>query len=185
MPFDTDISEGERALIAADPFTPEGGEAALFDFIDGPKGYWNISADNAICICAMSPGHIDNVLAWLARHGLHDTDKAAELRAEQARRASGGAPTIPEEAVARARELVAAGYQSISNKYRLVARLPEGKTGLEALAMVNPDLAAHFLENANLSAARQFMRVYAKEPERLELNAEEFKAFKANGGQSA
>jgi hypothetical protein len=80
----------------------------------------------------------------------------------------------PEE---RARDLVAGGYQQISSKYRLVARLPPGMTGLEALAKVDPRLAQNFLDNANELAAQQYLRCYPG-VDKIRLTYEEFGAFK-------
>ena len=53
--------------------------------------------------------------------------------------------------------LILVGFEQVSRKYRTLARLPLGKTGLEALAEVDPDLAAQFLRNANRMAAEQYL----------------------------
>jgi len=80
----------------------------------------------------------------------------------------------PEE---RARDLVAGGYRQISSKYRTVARMPPGMTGLEALANVNPRLAQGYLDNANELAAQQYLRCYPG-VDKIILTYEEFGAFK-------
>lgn len=64
--------------------------------------------------------------------------------------------TASEEAA----ELVRLGYCQVSRKFRSVARLPEGKTGIEALADASRDLVwARTLGEEH--AAEQFRRVYA------------------------
>ena len=60
----------------------------------------------------------------------------------------------------------------------MVARLPEGKTGLEALAEVDPRLAKNMLDRMNNAAAEQYLRCYAKPPYVLNLSVEEFDEFK-------
>lgn len=76
------------------------------------------------------------------------------------------------------KELVAQGYRQLSRAYRMVGRLPEGKTGLEALAEHDPRLAADFKARAEDWATEHYLRTYARgEPEILELSDEEFKDF--------
>jgi hypothetical protein len=79
-----------------------------------------------------------------------------------------------------AHELLAKGYQQISRKYRHVARLPEGKTGLQALMEVDPLLAKRMLDSAESYAKEHYLRVHAKD--KLTLSEEEFEAFKKAGG---
>jgi hypothetical protein len=74
-------------------------------------------------------------------------------------------------------DLIAAGYKQTSRRYRMLARIPPGKTGLEALAEFDSHLAEHFLENANRAAASQYMSCYAKGDDKLELTEEEFNEF--------
>jgi hypothetical protein len=79
-------------------------------------------------------------------------------------------------------DIVAQGYEQVSRKYRIVARLPEGKTGLEALAEVDPELAKHMLDEVNLEAGRHYMRVHARHTQ-LSLTWEEFNEFLIKTGK--
>jgi hypothetical protein len=79
--------------------------------------------------------------------------------------------------MSKVEQLIAEGFEQVSRRYRRLARLPYGKTGLEALAEVDPELAAHMLDSVNRRAAEQYMRVYAKDDEKIELNAEEFDEY--------
>ncbi len=72
-------------------------------------------------------------------------------------------------------ELMAAGYEQVSRKYRLVGCLPPGKTGLEALREVNPALAQSFLNNANEQAKFMFLR--GNNEHTIELSPTEFEEF--------
>lgn len=83
-------------------------------------------------------------------------------------------------------ELVAAGYKQVSRKYRLVARLPEGKTGMEALEAHAPDTARNFRRMAEEMAASQYLRIYAdRDGNQVELTPEEFEEFRKAGGVAA
>lgn len=75
-----------------------------------------------------------------------------------------------------AKELVAAGYFQISRKYREVARLPEGVTGIQALQR-------HWREPVKLSerdATDQYLRVYATD--KIELSLIEWNDYIRAGG---
>ena len=93
-----DMSEGERMAMEAmdsefeDPenFEDQAAEARL-DHIDAPVGVWNATS-GFIPMVDMTDEHLKNALAWLARYGLSDAEKAAEIRKEQARREAGGEP---------------------------------------------------------------------------------------------
>ena len=85
--------------------------------------------------------------------------------------------------MSRIDDLIAAGFQQVSRKYRMLARLPPGMTGLEALATVDPQLAAHMLLNANRQAAEQYMRVYAKGPDQVTLTEHEFDEYLGKTGR--
>jgi hypothetical protein len=88
--------------------------------------------------------------------------------------------------VSRVDELIAGGFKQVSRKYRHLARLPPGKTGLEALAEVDPRLAAHFLARANESAEMMFLRVHhADGPDHVTLTVEEFKEYLGKTGRSS
>lgn len=86
-----------------------------------------------------------------------------------------------------ARRLVAEGWESTSNSYRNVARLPEGKSGLEALKEVAPDEYHHLTETIERRAANVYRRIYATEAAgtKRSLDRETFAAFKRAGGQSS
>ncbi len=92
-------------------------------------------------------------------------------------------PTVEE---AGAAALVRDGYKSTSNKYRNVARLPEGKTGLEALRDCAPEEYARIMEQAERQAADRYRRFNAAEHGDQEtLTVDEFKAFRSAGGESS
>lgn len=85
-----------------------------------------------------------------------------------------GAQDAEDEAVAR--RLVAEGYHQVSRAYREVARLPEGKTGKEALLEVGWTDTDGMLE---WHAADQFRRVYAQSRGLVrQLTRSEFEWFK-------
>lgn len=69
----------------------------------------------------------------------------------------------------------------ISTRYRLVARFPEGLTGLEALIQASGRADWRFDER---DAGDQYLRVYAPREDQMRLTAEEWKAFKMNGGST-
>jgi hypothetical protein len=85
---------------------------------------------------------------------------------------------LPPEALAQAYR--ADGYRSISNKYRTIARLPPGKTGIEALSLVDPTLAEHLLAQAEERATEAYLRVHARAEtgDVLVLEPDVFLAFK-------
>lgn len=87
----------------------------------------------------------------------------------------------PQWALSRVDELIAEGYEQISRKYRTLARLPYGKTGLEALAEVDPDLAVQYLRNAEEMAKSQYLRVYSRD--KVELTTEAFNEFLQKTGR--
>lgn len=84
-----------------------------------------------------------------------------------------------EEAEKRARELIAQGYSSTSNKYRLLAKLPDGgKTAMELLAEKEPQ----WLQRWEEMAKSQYLRVHAPH---IEVDEETYRAFRLLGGRSA
>lgn len=94
-------------------------------------------------------------------------------------------PSTPEDKV-RALELVAQGYKQISRKYRTLGRLPEGMTGLEALATADPDLAKRMLDGVNERAGEQFMRCFARGKElTVTLTQGEFAEYLRATGRNA
>lgn len=79
----------------------------------------------------------------------------------------------------RGRELVEAGYYQVSRKYGIVARLPAGLTGREALAQ-------HWRGAERLTeggAGNLYLRVYAPPADQLTLAPAEFIAFRRAGGR--
>ncbi len=89
-----------------------------------------------------------------------------------------------EVAMSRVDEFIQGGYQQVSRRYRLIARLPSGKTGLEALAEVNPELAKHFLAQANEQAARQYLARHADGENKVELTDDEFREYLGKTGRA-
>jgi hypothetical protein len=85
----------------------------------------------------------------------------------------------PFEKRVQAQELLELGYRSISNKYRTIARLPPGKTALEALSEVDPEFAERILSQAADRMTEYYLRVHARQAgDVLELEPEAFSAFK-------
>jgi len=89
-------------------------------------------------------------------------------------------------------QLVAQGYMQISRKYRLFARIPDGKTGKQALleasraACVNEkhyEVAREWMSKMfEHDAARYYRRVYAPH---YEASIQQMTEFKAAGGKTA
>ena len=78
-----------------------------------------------------------------------------------------------------AEELVRAGWQCMSNKYRIIARLPEGATGLEVLRERSPLKFREIMEHTELRAADVYRRMYApSEGNTQTLDFDMFEAFK-------
>jgi hypothetical protein len=70
-------------------------------------------------------------------------------------------------------------WKQVSNKYRLVARMPEGKTALEALAEANPELHAVVMKRAEQWAHDDYLRFCAeKHGLQKELSVEEWAEYK-------
>src|ERR1700690_1199288 len=112
-----DMSEGERMALEAmdeeackDPAELEE-QMALdrLDHIYAPVGVWNATSGH-VPMTAMTDEHVKNALAWLARYDLGDTEKAAELRAEQRRRAK--SPSAPATGRAAQMSVLAVEYLS-------------------------------------------------------------------------
>jgi hypothetical protein len=91
---------------------------------------------------------------------------------------------ITAEDRARAAELRAGGYQQLSRKYRLVARVPAGMTAMDALRKYDPAAAARYLQMAEQWAAEHYRRYLAsKNGHEEKLTPGEFAAFREAGGQ--
>jgi hypothetical protein len=86
-----------------------------------------------------------------------------------------------------AAELVRAGWKSVSNQYRHIARLPEGKTGLEVLRACAPDEFRRIMEHAEKRAADTYLRMFAgADAGTLQtLDYAMFQAFRRAGGKSS
>lgn len=84
--------------------------------------------------------------------------------------------------MSRGKELAEQGYKQVSSKYRMVGKLPDGMTGIQALATVDPELAKRMQQTADASAEHQYLRVYDKAT--LKLTEEEFQDFKKAGGST-
>lgn len=85
----------------------------------------------------------------------------------------------PAEAEAKARELIAKGAEQTSAKYRAVAWLPAGETGLEALQRLCPGAARRILESAERQARDEYRRMGANlEGNREELDLRTFRYFR-------
>lgn len=112
----------------------------------------------------------------------------------QAARARADALSYAEK---QAAALIAAGWYQVSRRFRHLARLPEGKTGVEALidarlasiGGVRPDFwpgeVRRWAESlGEASAADHFMRVYARYTPGLTctVDADTFEAFRRLGG---
>lgn len=77
--------------------------------------------------------------------------------------------------MSRVDDLIAAGYQQVSRKHRLLARVPTGLTGLEALRTVDPFMADRMEKAVHDQAADYYRRVHSKE--QVELTREEFEEY--------
>lgn len=70
------------------------------------------------------------------------------------------------------KELFERGAIQLSRKYRTVAVMPEGKTGMECLQEHYPEEAKHLLERIEENAKDQFLRLHSST--HVELTREEF-----------
>jgi hypothetical protein len=97
----------------------------------------------------------------------------------------GFAKSLPqEEADALAKKLRAEGFKQTSNKFRHVARLPPGMTGLEALEEVEPSFARELLRRVEEQAAEHYRRIHAdRHGLRETLDLRTFQAFKRADGR--
>lgn len=71
-----------------------------------------------------------------------------------------------------------------SNKYRIITRLPEGKTAAAALKDASPSTYANFVHQFEAACLSQYLRCYAPAEDKLVLTDAEFDEFKRAGGQS-
>lgn len=86
-----------------------------------------------------------------------------------------------------AEQLVRDGWQSTSNKYRVIARLPEGKTGLEAVREVDPIAYKRIMEHAERQAEAYYRRMLANTSAGTQQTLDEsmWRAFKKAGGEAS
>lgn len=97
---------------------------------------------------------------------------------------------VTEEHLESARQLIAEGWHQVSRAYRTLARLPDGKTGVEAL--IDAELRSkhpHFRLRewaeglGERSAGNHYLRCYAKQDLNwCELDVPTFVAFRKLGG---
>lgn len=94
---------------------------------------------------------------------------------------------ITEEDRELAKQLVAEGWRSTSNRYHMIARLPPGMALLEALEKHAPELYRQVMEDVLHRCEVQFLRVYSNRVEgcHRELTLSQYKAFRQAGGESA
>ena len=82
---------------------------------------------------------------------------------------------VQAETIEEAKKLVSQGYRQISRKYRMVARVPFGMTGRQALDQVAPGVYNSRMNEWH--CADQYRRCYAKGDDVLELNYKVFREF--------
>ena len=85
--------------------------------------------------------------------------------------------------MSRVDDLIAAGFQQTSRRFRMLARMPAGMTGLQALATVDPNLAARLQQHAEETAAEHYRRVYAPPADQVTLTPAEFDEFLVKTGR--
>jgi len=90
-----------------------------------------------------------------------------------------------EDDLAFARDLIEAGYKSVSSKNRTIVRLPPGLSGLDALRRASPEAYRRIMQDAQSRAANEYRRVYARREDTRVLDSGEWRAFKAAGGESS
>lgn len=76
-------------------------------------------------------------------------------------------------------------WRSTSNKYRHVARLPEGMTAMQAMEKYFPERYQGYFTHLEQRARRDFLRMYSDKVEgcKAELTEAEWIRFKKEGGQ--
>ena len=142
-------------------------------------GWW-LSGSGEVEIARMPDDHLRNAIRWLQRRKRIDCPKYEELVAEATRR---GLNSAPPSATEEAQALIARGYMQVSSKNRTLARLPPGKTALEALAEVDPQAAKDIRERMEDQARSRYLRMYAADC--VEVTDDVFRAFKRESGRVA
>lgn len=112
-------------------------------------------------------------------YGSAGNSASESRRAYAAEKAANPSP----EALEEGKRLKDAGYRQLSRKHRIVARLPPGKTGLEALREADSEAYERVMRLAEESAAEDYRRFHARGEDRRELSIEEFAAFRKAGGR--
>lgn len=84
------------------------------------------------------------------------------------------------------RRLAQEGWKQISRKHRMIARVPPGMTGMEALAMIDPEAVEQLKRLMESEAADMVRRRADKNPLlrhcHLELDINSFASFRRHGG---
>jgi hypothetical protein len=77
-------------------------------------------------------------------------------------------------------------YKSVSNKYRHIAKLPDKKSGSEALKEIDLSTYQNFLNQFEHNCESTFLRCYALKIKDLHetLTEEEYNYFRSHGGYS-
>lgn len=76
-----DMSEGEHALLDADPYDPLG--AQDYPTLDAPEGEWETKDGTVLPLRRMTDAHLLNALRWMKARGLDRHPKHAELEKER------------------------------------------------------------------------------------------------------
>jgi hypothetical protein len=90
-----------------------------------------------------------------------------------------------QEDLDRAKQLIADGYYQISRKSRIVARLPTGMTGKQALKSVTPESRHYWVDAMRDSrAGEHYLRCYGIPDHSIQLDVPTFAAFRHLGGDT-
>ena len=91
-----EISEGERAMLDADPFEQKHDEDESShgwpSHLNTPEGSWQTREETVVAIADMTDTHLRNAIRWMKIQTLHDHPKFDELRTEATRRKIYNAP---------------------------------------------------------------------------------------------
>lgn len=139
------------------------------------KCMWNVGVDSDHWANCGEPGTVFRKgMGYCARHDpVANAGKPKPLKPPPE-------PGTPEEIAAA---LILGGWYQISYRYRTVARLPDGMTGIKALEQVdhirNPEWARRLGEQ---SAGDHWLRCYATGDRKKSVDRETFIAFRRLGG---
>lgn len=74
-------------------------------------------------------------------------------------------------------------WRQTSRKYRMIARLPEGETGLEAIKRCSPKDYERIMKHAERMASSSYLIHFAEQEGNSQiLSTEAFETFRKNGG---